>query len=91
MAEAKRPSAGRRVGGVALMLLGAALIGWGSHYLAKSGTCSGTGYVSYGPVPKCGGGEALYILSTFFLGPPYLEHVRSYVALQTGLAWLPWI
>jgi hypothetical protein len=29
--------------------------------------------------------------STFFLGPPYLEHVRSYVALQTGLAWLPWI
>lgn len=26
MAEAKRPSAGRRVGGVALMLLGAALI-----------------------------------------------------------------
>ena len=29
MAEAKGPSAGRRMGGVALMLLGVALIGWG--------------------------------------------------------------
>ncbi len=56
MGEAKGPSAGRRAGGVALMLVGAALIGWGSHYLAKTGT----GYISYGPVPKCAGGEALY-------------------------------
>jgi putative oligomerization/nucleic acid binding protein len=69
MAEAKGPSAGKRVGGVALMLLGVALIGWGAHYLAKNGNCSSTGYVSYGPVPKCSGGEALYITSTFFLGP----------------------
>jgi len=28
--------------------------------------------------------------STFFLGTLYLEHVRHYGALQTGLAWLPW-
>ena len=86
MAEAKGPSAGRRVGGVALMLLGAALIGWGSHYLAKSGTCSGTGYVSYGPVPKCGGGEALYILSTFFLGPA-LAVVGWLMAQVSGVLW----
>ena len=28
--------------------------------------------------------------STFFLGTLYLEHVRRYTALQTGLAFLPW-
>ena len=28
--------------------------------------------------------------STFFLGALYLEHVRHYSALQTGLAFLPW-
>jgi hypothetical protein len=69
MAKGQRPSAGKRVLGVALMLLGVALIGYGAHYLAISGNCSSTGYVSYGPVPKCGGGEAFYIVSVFFLGP----------------------
>jgi len=67
--EAQGPSGARRILGVAVMLLGAALMGWGAHYLIKSGNCSSTGYVSYGPVPKCGGGEALYILSVFFVGP----------------------
>jgi MFS family permease len=28
--------------------------------------------------------------STFFLGALYLEHVRHYTALETGLAFLPW-
>jgi EmrB/QacA subfamily drug resistance transporter len=28
--------------------------------------------------------------STFFLGTLYLEHIRHFTALQTGLAWLPW-
>ncbi len=28
--------------------------------------------------------------STFFLGTLYLEHVRHFSAVQTGLAWLPW-
>lgn len=69
MAKAQGPSAGKRAGGVVLMLLGVALIGYGTHYLAKNGNCSSTGYVSYGPVPKCSGGEALYITSVFFLGP----------------------
>ena len=69
MAKAQGPSAGKRAGGVVLMLLGVALIGYGTHYLARNGNCSSTGYVSYGPVPKCGAGEALYIISTFFLGP----------------------
>jgi hypothetical protein len=74
------------VGGVALMLLGAALIGWGSHYLAKTGNCSGTGYTSYGPVAKCGGGEALYILSVFFLGPA-LAVVGWLMAQAWGVLW----
>ena len=51
------------------MCLGVALMSYGAHFLAKTGTCSGTGYVSYGPVPKCGGNEALYIMSAFFVGP----------------------
>lgn len=51
------------------MVLGAALIGYGAHYLTLNGNCSSTGYVSYGPVPTCQGPEALYIVSTFFLGP----------------------
>jgi hypothetical protein len=69
MAQPQGRSAARRIGGAALMLLGVALIGYGSHYLAKNGNCSSTGYVSYGPVPKCSGGEAFYIVSVFFLGP----------------------
>jgi hypothetical protein len=69
MAQPQGRSAAKRIGGVALMLLGVALIGYGSHYLAKNGNCSGTGYASYGPVPKCSGGEAFYIVSVFFLGP----------------------
>jgi EmrB/QacA subfamily drug resistance transporter len=28
--------------------------------------------------------------STFFLGTLYLEHIRHFTAIQTGLAWLPW-
>ncbi len=28
--------------------------------------------------------------STFFLGTLYLEHVRHYASLETGLAFLPW-
>jgi hypothetical protein len=46
-----------------------ALMSYGAHYLAKTGTCSNTGYVSYGPLPQRGGNEALYILSAFFVGP----------------------
>jgi len=64
-------SATRRVSGWALMLLGVALIGYGSHYLIRNGNCSGTGYTSYGPVPKCSGAEPLYISSVFFLGPAF--------------------
>ena len=68
---APRPSASptRVVGGMTLMFLGVALMSYGAHFLAKTGTCSGTGYVSYGPVPRCGSGEALYIMSAFFVGP----------------------
>jgi hypothetical protein len=65
-----RPTA-KRLGGGALMLLGVALIGYGAHYLIRNGNCSSTGYTEYGPVPRCGGSEALYIMSVFFLGPGF--------------------
>jgi hypothetical protein len=86
MAEARGPATGKRVAGVALMLLGVALIGYGTHYLTKNGNCSSTGYVSYGPVPRCGGGEALYITSTFFLGPA-LAVVGWLMAQAWGVLW----
>ena len=63
------PSPARVTGGFALMFLGVALMSYGVHFLAKTGTCSGTGYVSYGPVPKCSGSEPLYIVSATFVGP----------------------
>jgi hypothetical protein len=86
MTKAQSPSAGKRALGVLLMLLGVALIGYGTHYLAKNGNCSSTGYVSYGPVPKCSGGEALYILSTFFVGPA-LALVGWTFAQIDGVLW----
>jgi len=86
MAKAQGPSAGKRAVGVVLMLLGVALIGYGTHYVAKNGNCSSTGYVSYGPVPKCSGGEALYIISVFFLGPG-LAVVGWMFAQIDGVLW----
>jgi hypothetical protein len=67
--QRRSASPARVIGGFALMFLGVALTSYGAHFLAKTGNCSGTGYTSYGPVPKCGGGEALYITSAFFVGP----------------------
>jgi len=88
----QRPAARRRrgpfavVGGMALILLGVALMGYGAHYLAKTGTCSGTGYVSYGPVRKCGGSEPLYIMSAFFVGPMFAV-VGWLIAQAWGWLW----
>jgi hypothetical protein len=82
----KPVSTGRRVGGVALMVVGVALIGFGAHYLTVKGTCSGTGYISTGPVAKCGGGEPLYIMSVFFLGPA-LAGVGWILAQVWNLLW----
>jgi hypothetical protein len=45
---------GRRIAGVLVMLLGAALIGYGAHHLMQNGNSSG---------------EGLYTLSVFLLGP----------------------
>ena len=67
--QGRSASPARVIGGIVLMFLGVALIGYGTHFLAKTGTCSGTGDTEYGPVPKCSGSEALYIMSTFFVGP----------------------
>lgn len=76
----------REIIGVVLMLLGALLIGYGTHFLARTGTCSSTGYTEYGPAPKCGGGEALYIMSAFFVGP--LTAVIGWGFSQvSGLLW----
>ena len=82
----KPVSAGKRIGGIALMLVGVALIGFGAHYVTLNGNCSSTGYSSIGPVPKCSGGEALYILSVFFLGPA-LAVVGWLLAQAWGILW----
>jgi putative oligomerization/nucleic acid binding protein len=85
-AAARKRSIGRTIGGVALMLLGVALMAYGAHYLTENGTCSSTGYVSYGPVPKCHGNEFLYITSAFFLGPAVVL-VGWGMAGISGLLW----
>jgi hypothetical protein len=69
MTNGKGRPAYRRVGGAALMVLGAVLVGYGAHYLIQNGNCSSTGYASTGTVPRCGSGEGLSILSVFFVGP----------------------
>jgi len=76
----------RRIGGVALMLIGVALMAWGAHHLTENGNCSSTGYVSYGPVPTCKGNEFLYITSAFFLGPA----VAGVGWLMAGISGLMW-
>jgi hypothetical protein len=87
MAPATGRSAAKRVGGAALMLLGAALIGYGSHYIALYGNCSSTGYLAdIGPVHKCGGTEAISIVSLFFLGPA-LALVGWALARIWGVLW----
>ena len=79
-------SRSRTIAGVALMLLGVAVMAYGAHYVTKNGNCSGTGYTSYGPVAKCSGGEALYITSVFFLGPA-LAVVGWLMAQVSGVLW----
>jgi uncharacterized membrane protein len=84
---ARRPSTSpaRVIGGFTLMFLGVALMSYGAHFVAKTGTCSGTGYVSYGPVPKCPGSEAVYITSAFFAGP--LAAIVGWLMARAG-GWL---
>jgi hypothetical protein len=78
---------------VAVLLLGALLMGWGVHYLLENGNCSSTGYVSYGPVPTCHGQEGLYITSVFFLGPALavvgwgLARISGIFATTVCVAW----
>jgi hypothetical protein len=61
---------GRRIAAVLVMMLGAALIGYGAHHLIQNGACSPAGHTSSGPAPACGGGgEGPYTLSVLFLGP----------------------
>ena len=86
VAEARARSRSRAIAGVALMLLGVAVMAYGAHYVTKNGNCSGTGYTSYGPVAKCSGGEALYITSVFFLGPA-LAVVGWLLAGVSGVLW----
>jgi hypothetical protein len=76
----------RTIGGVALMVIGVALMAWGAHHLTENGNCSSTGYVSYGPVPTCKGNEFFYITSAFFLGPA-VALVGWGMAKISGLMW----
>jgi hypothetical protein len=87
MAKGQGNSVARRIGGVALLLVGVALMGWGTHYLTESGTCSSTGYASFGPVPKCGGGEFFYITATFFVGPFVTLVGWGFAKVWAGTLW----
>jgi hypothetical protein len=86
-AAARGPNASptRVIVGITLMVLGVALMSCGAHFVASTGTCSGTGYAYYGPVPKCSGDEALYITSAFFVGP--LAAIIGWIVAPSGV-WL---
>ena len=81
-APGRSASPARVIGGTALMFAGVALVSYGTHFLAKTGDCSGTGYTQYGPVPKCSGSEPLYIMSVAFVGP-----VAAIVGWLIARAW----
>lgn len=49
VSQGKPASAGRRVVGIALLLVGVALMSYGAHYIVMTGNCSSTGYSSIGP------------------------------------------
>jgi hypothetical protein len=83
--QALSASPAKVIDGIALMFLGVALMSYGVHFVAKNGTCSGTGYVDYGPVRRCSGNEALYIMSAFFAGP--LSAIVGW-ALARAWGWL---
>jgi hypothetical protein len=86
MMDQRRGLTGKRVGGLALMLLGVAMIGYGTHFLTINGNCSSTGYLPTGPAPKCSGLEAVYILFTFFLGP-LVALIGWGMAGMSGVMW----
>src|SRR5947209_19635992 len=43
----------RAIAGVGLLLFALVLLGVGLHHIVVTGTCSSTGYNSYGPVAHC--------------------------------------
>ena len=70
MTQVQSRPAGKRIGGLALMLVAVAMIGLCAHFLALSGNCSNTGYLPNGPAPVCGGDEG-------FISPASSSSARS--------------
>jgi hypothetical protein len=86
MAQVQSRPAGKRIGGLALMLVAVAMIGLCTHFLAMSGNCSNTGYLPNGPAPVCGGGEGFYITGEFFVGP-LIALIGWGLAQLSGVLW----
>src|ERR1700683_3386459 len=86
MAQVQSRPVGRRIGGLALMLVAVAMIGICTHFLALSGNCSNTGYLPNGPAPVCGGGEGFYITGEFFVGP-LIALIGWRFAQLSGVLW----
>ena len=79
-----RPSAAR-----ALALLVAFLVARGARARTRSCRCASCACAASRASSVVRGLLASGMFSTFFLGALYLEHVRGYGALRTGLAFLP--
>ena len=77
----------KRALGLGLLLVAVALMGYGVHTVISNGNCSSTGYVQYGPVPKCShGSEFLAISGLFFLGPALLVAGWGFLKIK-GVTW----
>jgi hypothetical protein len=55
----------RQIAGIGLLLFFATLLGFGIHHLIATGTCSSTGYSSYGPVARCPAGTGWWLAFVF--------------------------
>jgi hypothetical protein len=55
----------RTIVGVGILLFGAVLLGVGIHHLIATGSCSSTGYSSYGPVKRCPAGTGWWFAFLF--------------------------
>jgi hypothetical protein len=51
---------------VAVMLAAVVLVAFGIHRILSTGTCSSTGYTSFGPVPRCPKGSFVFALFLTF-------------------------
>jgi hypothetical protein len=68
----------RTIIGVAILLFGGVLLGVGIHHMVATGSCSSSGYSSYGPVKRCPAGTGWWF--AFLFGGIFLCLIGAFTA-----------